>query len=212
MDIYIALFLLIAYASIAQSFIARMDGGGEPQTPEFYERVLAVAPYSVLGFLIDPIAGVLNMASYATIGSGHGQYFPDMNPKEIDRPQSVDPIVRLFFGADPRIEKGLTDAERMTKIQAYGQDRLYKRNMLGMFLSGLALVIVPVITSFYFLGFTSPVPYLLFLTSFGKMLAYHITHRLGLTTEEAEYANGGQRGLIQFTCIAILPSVYIMWA
>lgn len=204
-------FIVICYAAIAQAFVARMDGGGQPQTPEPIERFLAILPYAVLGFLLNPIAGVLNLISYIALGTGHGQYFPDTKNKAIT-PEFVDPAVALFYGQDPRTKDVPSDEDRDILIAEYGRDRLRARCALGMAMTGLLVVIVPVITTIYFLGLSTPIPFLLLASAPAKALAYLVPHRFGYTTEFSEYLHGAVRGFIQFTCIAICPTVYIMRA
>lgn len=211
MTVFICLIALILFASVGLAFISRMDGGGWPVTAEVTERLLAIAPYSLLGFAIHPIAGVLNLAAYAGRATGHGQYFPDVEGKTIstDNKEFVDPLVTVFMGVDPRL--GLpNDLDIIEQaIEIYTVRRLRIRCALGMALTGLLVTWLPALTALYF-GHAF-IALLLILSGFGKAAAYLISHHvLKKGTEFGELLNGFQQGIFVFSSIAIVLSSYIM--
>jgi len=177
----------------------RLDGGGIATTSEWVERslvmfffVLACAPFAGIYALIAYL-GVLGIAT------GHGQYFPDSVEKYTD-PQGVDPLVRLFFGKDPRTKH---QANYRLAMLDYGMTKLYWRNAFGMFVTGSLVGIPAFVLS---TAFGQPAGFLFLATGLVKSLAYMVGDKVWKNTESAEYINGGLRNLICLIVISLVVS------
>jgi len=209
MTIAIILTAFVLFSSAALAFFSRMDGGGEPKTPEVVERLLCISPFLLLGFLLHPIALLPALFSYAGRATGHGQYFPDVEGKTIPKENTefIDPLVSLFFGKDPRVSHHHPISQ--SAIKTYGLQKLKLRCFFGMCLTGL-MVSLPL--SMTALVLEQPlIAALLFLSGIGKGVAYQISHTFfNSPTLFAEYLNGFQQGLFVFSSIAILLVSYIM--
>lgn len=189
----------------------RVDGGGIAKVNEWVERtlvmfgfVLACAPFAEYWSLLA-FAGVLGIAT------GHGQYFLNRAVKAVE-PEKVDFLVKFVFGQDPRTSdkyKSLRDddwfyAQQSDKsaiyedMQAYGMDKLYWRNVLGMFCTGTFVGIPAFVIAMVF-GQVSGALFLL--TGVVKSAAYMMGYALFKNTESAEFINGGGRGVIQLAVI-----------
>lgn len=202
--LYIAIAILIIYASLALAFTSRMDGGGEPRTPEWVEKALCISPYFFLGLMLSPIAAILNLASWAGRATGHGQYFQDDLMDKVIHPDNVefvDPLVTRVFGEDPRVTNGpYSDVKSL--IEDYGFTKLRNRCLFGMALTGTMVTLIPALTT---VAWGHPLIGLMIFIS-GPMKAFCYLS----TTEKAEYLNGFQQGIAVFTAIAILAISAIM--
>lgn len=184
---------------------ARMDGGGKPKTPEWVEKALCIFPFVLATW---PYAGyycAIGAAGVAGPAMGHGQYFLARIIEAVD-PERIDFIVRLFFGEDPRCRaefvtlRGLgydelsPDQRAAIKLRMdqYGMDRLYRRNVFGMFIGGCVIGLPAAGVALWF-GAWLPALYLS-LTGFVKAAAYHFCYKIFKSTEQAEWTNGGGRG------------------
>lgn len=210
MSIILGLAAFVLFSSCAIAFFSRMDGGGEPKTPEAVERLLCISPFFVLGCFIHPIAALVSLAGYGGRATGHGQYFPDVEGKLIDKDnvEFVDPLVRLFFGYDPRVNQAHHE-EAANAVQAYGLKKLQLRCAFGMALTGL-MVTLPIAIAALWFGHTL-IFFLMILAGIGKSAAYLFSfYVLKSPTLYGEYSNGFQQGIFAFTSIAILLYALIM--
>lgn len=145
--------LLISYA-LCMGWVGRMDGGGPPKTPEWFERFLVMAPVMAFGSLFGFWPMLFAEAGIVGRITGHGQYFLARMVKAIE-PEFFDFIVRPLFGADPRTLPEFADLidipvdniepERLKEIaeemDAYGWNRLYWRCVMGMSVTGLVVML-----------------------------------------------------------------------
>lgn len=143
--LFILGFLMLCAAG---GFTARMDGGGEPKTPEIVERLLCMS-FFVIGLI--PSSGwwsILAIAGMFGLATGHGQYFLSLLIRAVDG-ERLDFFVRLFFGRDPRTDteflhlrgkwEQATEYDRMRLqklVIQYGERKLFWRNVFGMFVTG----------------------------------------------------------------------------
>lgn len=146
--------LLLALA-FGTGWAARMDGGGPPVTPEWFERFLVTAPITAFGAVFGWVGLTVAALSIFAKSLGHGQYFLSRAVKATE-PEKVDLIIRIMFGRDPRTFdqfkqfrgdgwKNVPDAVKDQIAQAmasYGLTRLYWRNVVGMAITG-SLVTLP---------------------------------------------------------------------
>lgn len=204
------LIIFVIFAAISVAFFSRMDGGGEPKTPELVERLLCISPFFFLGCFIHPIAAAVSLSGYGGRATGHGQYFPDVEGKIIKQSNTefVDPFVRLFFGKDPRVDQPDHETAH-NSVLAYGLKKLHIRCFVGMALTGLLVTLGIAIAAFFY-GHALIGTFML-LAGVGKAVSYQIGYRLlNSPTEAGEYINGFQQGIFAFTSIAMLVSSYIM--
>lgn len=202
--------VFVIFAAAAVAFFSRMDGGGEPKTPEIVERLLCISPFFFLGCFIHPAAALSSLTGYGGRATGHGQYFPDVEGKIIksSNTEFVDPFVRLFFGKDPRVDQPDHETAH-NAVLTYGLKKLHIRCFFGMACTGLLVTLAIAIASFYFGHIL--IGLFMLLAGIGKAVSYQIGYRLLKSpTEAGEYINGFQQGIFAFTSIAILMSSYIM--
>lgn len=188
----------------------RMDGGGIIKTPELIERLLVMCGFVIA---LAPSCGIYSLlALLGTFGiaTGHGQYFPSLKVKAL-KPEYFDFIVKPLFGQDPRshrdykpirgmsLKEGSEQYEELhTRMKSYGINKLYWRNVFGMFITG-ALVGLPAAALGFI--FAQPLTYLFLLTGLVKSVAYIVGEKFFNGTEAAEYINGGLRYLL---CLLVL--------
>lgn len=200
-DIYMISAFIIFTATSAGCFFGRMRGG-PPDVPDLIEDMLfcSVLLFAMIilgvGWVPALIAYTLSIIGVRT---GHGQYFPSVIGKYI-KPEKLDFIVRWIFGSDPRCdwrykdihEYGvLTDME--SDIRIYGPDRLYRRCITGLSITGGAITLAPFIA----LLFVNPVAALALLIAGAlKGPVYHVMHKMKFYTEGGEYGTGGVIWLI----------------
>lgn len=208
-------YILIALKCILLGAVyGRLDGGGLAKVSEWVERSL------IMFFFVltcAPFAGYWAFLSYTGvvgIATGHGQYFLDLPIKALSG-ERFDFIVRLLFGDDPRTNKKYikyrddewVNAPRASKDQLhlrmkdYGLNKLYWRNVFGMFVTGSLVGLPAFILSMYFGEFAGA---LFLLTGVVKALAYMIGQKFWGSTEPAEYINGGLRNVICLLIVALV--------
>ena len=210
-------YLLIALKVVLLGALyGRLDGGGIAKVGEWVERslimfffVLACAPFS----------GLYALLSYGGVGgiaTGHGQYFLNRMIKAI-APERFDFIVRWFFGTDPRTQEKYSvyrdDAWRSASasiqhridhdMMDYGLNKLYWRNVFGMFVTGSLVGIPAFIISMCFGQWIGAV---FLLTGVVKSIAYMVGYRLYSNTESSEYINGGLRNVI---CLCVMGFILL---
>lgn len=150
----ISILLLTFFVALSLGWASRMDGGGPPVTPEWFERTFVMIPTLALAGTMG-FAPVL-FSALGVVGriTGHGMYFLQRMPKAIE-PEFFDFVVRRFFGADPRAAAEFADLrgidmedmpegradEIMQAVNAYGWDRLYWRCVTGMAVTGLVVTL-----------------------------------------------------------------------
>lgn len=191
------------------AIFGRIDGGGITKIPEWLERLLVMSAFVIA---CAPFAGAWSLAALiGTIGiaTGHGQYFSSGTPKAVS-PEKVDGVLTWLFGKDPRTsdefkqwrDDNYINAPQPVKdkihliMQDYGRNRLYWRNVAGMFLTG-QLVGLPAAILAVIFGFW---PGLLFLTT-GMIKAGSYSIR---NTEVSEYLNGAGRHIV---CLIVIFAV-----
>ena len=190
----IALYFICACAFGA--LFARMDGGGEPKTPEWVERTLCMLVFMIA---CAPFAGMWALAAYlgvVGIATGHGQYFLARALKRI-KPERVDFIVRLFFGRDPRETSALA-----SDLDAYGSTKLYCRCVFGMFVTGTLVGLPAAILALCYGQYAAAL--LFSLTGVAKALAYIAGYELFKATEPAEWINGFLRTGLALLTLGVL--------
>lgn len=166
----------------------RMDGGGGWSTPEWVERTAVMLPFVAA---CVPWAGwwaVLAYAGVVGIATGHGQYFLDLKFKFISA-EKIDPFVRIFFGRDPRTQ--VAPGALASAIYRYGINKLYWRNVFGMYVLGTLVGLPSAIlaASFGHWLFAG----LFLLTGVSKAVAYMAGEKWGSGTKTAEWVNGTLR-------------------
>lgn len=194
----------------------RLDGGGITKVYEWLERTLIMFFFVIA---CAPFAGFWAMFSYtgvAGIATGHGQYFLNRMIRAVE-PETLDFIVRLFFGTDPRSQDKYAEyftvhidghpPEIVNQIRSdsikYGMIKLYWRNVFGMFVTGSFLGLPAVILMSIFGAW---IPAALFgLTGVAKAFAYMAGYAINGQTEPAEYINGALRNVI---CLAVLAVAF----
>lgn len=216
-------FLAAFKAIFLGAIYGRMDGGGIVTTKEWTERslimfffVLACAPFAGLWALFA-YAGVLGIAT------GHGQFFLNRAVQAVE-PEKLDYVVRIFFGLDPRTDEKYIDyrdyvdwykdnpgkrkkfeevikPEIELRMQEYGTKRLYWRNVVGMFATGLLVGIPAAILSIAFGKYI--LAFIFMGTGLAKAAAYVIGYEVWKSTKPAEYINGGLRNLLCSIVIAL---------
>jgi hypothetical protein len=200
-------FTILAFIKfvIIGAFWGRVDGGGIVKTSEWIERAGVM-----FGFLLacSTFAGLWSLVALigvVGIATGHGNYFLNRNIKFLE-PEKADYLLNLIFGKDPRTDRGVTvysGVVRTNKLNAlvekYGLDKLYWRNVAGMFVTGLALGLPASILSLVFGEYFAAA--LFSLTGFAKAAAYMIGYKFfnkgdDEGTVSAEYINGALRNII----------------
>jgi len=188
-ELYVS--IAVVLISIWGAFWARVDGGGIIDTPNWFERLMCALPFLGYG-AVNAFAdfgdnhetywALLCILPYLLMGMDPGSYFSSRQAKLMDsEPGAIDWIVRIFFGPDPRI----------TSISRPSIGRV----RLGMFLTGLAQVLGPLIYALIIEDYFSAIMF--FLAGFGRAVAYAVFY----DTEDAEPANGFQRSF--FAALAI---------
>lgn len=204
--------LLSAYAIFHGAVYGRLDGGGITKSPEWVERslimfffVLATAPFAGMYSLLAYV-GVLGIAT------GHGQYFLHRSAKYMTKTKErVDPVVKLFFGQDPRDDEHFKDLpqnheEIVQAMDDYGMGRLYARCVFGMFVTG-SLVGLPAFILCAVFGH-AVIGSIFLLTGVCKAVAYVTSYELWKNTEGAEFINGGLRTTL--CVIALLLNFFVV--
>lgn len=166
----IILFLSILCVMAALGAItSRMCGGGKPDLPWGLDQFVYGLPYLIFG------DGYFRLLSYAgaVIGKrlGHGQYhgiFGKRTPPEND--EKFDFIVKLFFGED------ITGPNR------------WKRNLFGLFLSGVFPVLIAVVLTAMEGHYLASV--ILFIGGALKPVTYLVTAKTKYFTAGGEYLTG----------------------
>ena len=136
---------------ITFAVLSRACGGGWPKLPWGLDQHIYALPYAFLGwFLLDNadlywgwVAGG-TFLSYATAflakRTGHGQYMALPYSFKAITAERLDPIVKLFFGRDPRVVPVNFNLEQLQRnIDSYGEDKLMKRNLTGLFVTGMGV-------------------------------------------------------------------------
>lgn len=178
--------LFILQACILGGIAARLDGGGITKMNEWLERAFCMF-YFVLACI--PTAGiysVLSLLGTFGIATGHGQYFPDMNPQKC-KPEYFDFIVKRFFGEDKRTTALYVPGDELNLKQ------LYKRNAFGMFVTGSLVGLPAAILS---ISFGNLYGVALLFTGVAKAVSYIVSDKLYGATEPAEFMNGFLRTLL----------------
>lgn len=136
----------------------------------------------------------LNALTYAAaVGAcclGHGQWQSlKYWLRAIGGAERLDFIVRLFYGRDPRdVPAGTPDYIVEAFCRAYGLERLERRGMLGMALSGVAVSLAP---GAALIAYGHVIPGLLVLAGGGlKSYAYKFSWDNFDGTEIAEWLTG----------------------
>lgn len=196
----------------------RADGGGFGKIQEWLERLLVMSAFVIS---TATFAGAYSLAALLGtfgIATGHGQYFLNRIVKAVE-PEFFDFIVKLVFGQDPRTKKeykqyrgdNWVNVPQVIKdkiyleMQDYGLNKLYWRNVFGMFTTG-AFVGLPAFILAMAFGKSIGVLYLL--TGFVKAGAYMIGYKFWKSTEPAEYINGGGR---HFLCLLVIIMEMLAW-
>lgn len=203
-------FVLIIKVLFLGAVYGRIDGGGIIKCPEIIERLLVMSFYVLACAPFSSAWSCMALFGMIGISTGHGQYFPSVLLKAIE-PETTDFITALFYDKDPRTSKRFEayrkynhdDFKKLypmvyndmeTKIINYGKDRLYRRCMFGMFMTG-SIVGVPAFMICLFFGqYYAAIPFLLH--GVVKLISYHYMHKIYGKTEPAEYTNGAGRALL----------------
>lgn len=132
-------------------FLYRMHGGGFVSLPwKLDEVVISVAVTATLAPFMTQDWFIPLMFLW-TIGlklKGHGQWmtlvFAEHSVKRI-KAEDIDIIPRLFFGKDPRttVSKYTNKKGIVSAIKKYGEKKLRNRCLVGLFVSGLSVFLVP---------------------------------------------------------------------
>lgn len=201
--------LAILINALIGGTLARMYGAGDPpqitskykiirwlyhfyaavaNLPKLVLNALCVLPFVLATGLItfSPFCVIAFLGMFG-IATGHGQYF-SMGEKTIS-PEKVDPLVRLFFGIDPRTQGRL--------ISYYGFAKLRWRNSFGMFIIG-SMVGLPASLICAYLN-EPKAAILLSLTGVVKAAAY----RFSPHNEAAEWFNGFFRTMLCGLAVAV---------
>lgn len=204
------IFIIMLKALFLGAIYGRIDGGGIMKCPEIIERLLVMSFY-VLS--CAPFAGAWSLAALGGmigISTGHGQYFPSVLIKAITS-ETTDFITRLFYDEDPRTRERYAAYRKYNhdelkqlhpqihdklkdEIRTYGVDRLYRRCMFGMFVTGTLTGLPAFVLCVVFGQYYAAVPFLFH--GVVKFLSYHYCHKIFEKTEPAEYTNGGLRTLL----------------
>lgn len=160
---------IIIVAGVVGAVVSRMCGGGKPVVPYGLDQFIYGLPYLLTG------SGLWRLLSYAgaVLGKrlGHGQYMGLTNEHgDPAGDEGYDFIVSWFFGPETT------------------QPARYWRNLFGMFLSGLWVVLVATIELIVFGHYLEAA--IVFLGGALKAPAYMISTKLGYGTEGGEYLTG----------------------
>lgn len=197
--------------SVIGAVTARMDGGGLIRTHEWVERTLCIAPFVAVCI---PYAGWYSLLAYLGVVGlllGHGQYFLNLTPRFCS-PERIDPLVKIFFGEDPRTNKdfegytaGVYDeyfkSLMQKRILTYGKNKLYWRCVFGMFIGGSLVGLPAAVLALCFSDIYTAL--ILSTTGFVKSFAYMYGHYFFNNTESAEYMNGFLRNLIALLSLGV---------
>ncbi len=133
------------------AFLSRWHGGGFFYAPKFIKTALWSVPFAVLSMVsVAPHVSTVVMievmlsvftACFAAKATGHGQYMSLGTVWGYMDAEFVDPIVRLFFGRDPRTMDGMKDRGNVYRRPRY--NKLYWRCVFGLFVLGLLSVAAP---------------------------------------------------------------------
>ena len=188
--IYIVCFLQNCFLG---GLFARVDGGGYVSINEQIERALCMSFFIIA---CVPFAGWwAALAALGVVGlmTGHGQYFVSalLVPQ---KPEFVDPVVRLFFGEDFRAKFPATYQFHVGDYADYEKHyrrQTQRRCVFGMFVTGTLVGLPAAILA---LAFGQWVAAALFsLTGLCKAVAYVIGFKFFDNNEVSEWINGGLR-------------------
>lgn len=203
--------LIAAYVIFLGAVFGRLDGGGIAKVSEWLERSLIMFFFVLACAPIAHYWAILAYFGVVGIATGHGQYFLNLSAKAVSG-ERTDFIARFIFGDDPRTNikyikyrnDGWSDAPQEIKdqiyleMQDYGLNKLYWRNVFGMFVTGSLVGIPACIIS---ISFGELYGLLFLLTGPAKAIAYMMGQKFWGNTEQAEFINGGLRNGI---CLAIV--------
>lgn len=193
--------------------LSRMDGGGDPETPEIVERGLIMMYFVAAVF---PVAGWFSLVALlgaVGIATGIGQYFPSVKVKAMTA-ETVDFLVRLFFKADPRTALRFENIRGMEPaalswhdhaalseaMKEYGLAKLVWRNRFGLFVRGTLVGLPAAIVAIWFEAYAAGG--VLMLTGVGDSAAYAAGWHLYKNTESGEWIKGAIR-----TSIALMALI-----
>lgn len=178
------------------AWLGRMWGGGKPSLPRWLKGSLIMS-YFVLGcYPFAHYYAIIAALGIFGVSTGHGQYFLARIIKHIEA-EKVDPIVKLFFNKDPRVEQPILQP----MVENYGMTKLYWRCVFGMFVTGQLVGLPAMILA---ISFHAYIPAILFsLTGVAKAFSYIISYKLWKNTECAEWINGGLRTALALAIIII---------
>jgi hypothetical protein len=183
-EFFISLLVIILCA-----WLGRQDG--QAKHLQIIDNQLAIAITAlIIALSMSQFAGmwsIIGFLSVAGLATGHGQYFLGGSLSKAPSRERLDFIVSWFFGDDPRLTGEIFDPKN-----------LYERNCFGLFITGLAVGIIPAIICLIFGQWIAGI---LFLTmGIGKILSYVISYEFFQTTTAAEWLNAGYRG---FVCVLV---------
>ncbi len=124
--ILIALLIATVFA-----WVSRMCGGGKPKLPWGLDQWIYALPHGALGYAVNPwLIPLSYFVAFFGKRTGHGQWFDlgtsaPHNEGTGKKPEKLDFIVRFFMGKD---------------------NGSFKRDMVGMTVSGLAIALGSVLT------------------------------------------------------------------
>lgn len=195
MEPFVVVFASVAICTL-YGWFGRMDGGGKPSTPEIVDRLLCI---SCFVWATIPFAGwfsIITLLGIFGLATGHGQYFLARMLKALT-PEFFDFVVRWFFKDDWRC--GFPEKYEFSPSQAEFYQReifpkLYKRNVFGMFVTGMIVGLPAAILSVFFGEWLAA--FLFLQTGTAKALAYVVGYKIWGNTESAEFINGFLRTLL----------------
>lgn len=197
--------LLILGISLLWGWFGRMDGGAPPKIPNIVERFLCLFPFIFVACTFYGWWGTFASLGLLGIVTGHGQYFLYRLLKPCN-PERVDFLLVPFFGKDYR-----TTLDKNTPITKEQSDYYYKnkyekmywRNVAGMFLTGLLVGFPASIVSYahgdIIIGslflLTGPIKSISYMIGWELRNVLHIKY-LDEDTAKAEFINGFLRTLL----------------
>lgn len=210
--ITLSIYILFTSA-LTGAMLCRWRGSKEGiQLPRPLEQMLYCSVF-LAAMVILQVPVYLHLPAYAISVvfclMGHGPYFLDRMVKAFER-EWPDFILNWFYGTDPRswdkfkqwrdFDRETATAEQqaaydaaMTDIQdemeEYGMDRLYRRCVAGMALTGMLVSIAPGLAT---MSVSVPAGIGIALSgALAKGNAYHWAFKWKFGTEGGEYGNGG---------------------